>query len=50
MFNLNNFLHCQVFDRDGNGYIDSNELICILSNMGEHLTEEQVPSKFCRPY
>ena len=32
----------KVFDRDGNGYISSQELRYVMTNMGEKLTEQEV--------
>ena len=32
----------QVFDIDGNGYIDANELKLTMQNLGENLTEDDV--------
>ena len=31
-----------VFDRDGNGFIDEQELRHVLSNLGERLTDSEV--------
>ena len=31
-----------MFDRDGNGYIDENELRHVLTNLGERLTDAEV--------
>ena len=40
----NHFKHtsCQVFDRDGNGFISAAELRHVMMNLGEKLSEEDV--------
>ena len=35
-------LPIQVFDIDGNGYIDANELRLTMNNLGENLSEDDV--------
>merc|ERR1711893_507360 len=32
----------QVFDGDGNGFINRQELACVMSNLGERLTQEEI--------